>query len=231
MVSLPEHLKAAPVGREQLPREVLLEQQRRRVATDAIAVFAKRGYQGTTVDHIVSAAKVGVGRFYGLFEGKEGCFLAAYSQIIDDGRETIAAALPADGSWPERIASTFLALLELIEAEPLSARIVFVEVQAAGEPARALHRRYFDQAAALMREGRAHTEVPDELPPTLEFAMIGGLVWFLQQRIVLGETAGIAEQLPEVLEMVAEPYLGGDAIADLVATARRARVAEIPVGE
>jgi AcrR family transcriptional regulator len=217
MARLPEHLMPTPVGRDPLPREVVAEHQRERVLAAAIEVFAKRGYQGTTVDHIVSAARIGVGSFYSLFDGKEECFLAAYDQIIARGRERLAAALPAGRPWPEQLAACLRALLELVEAEPFAARIALVEVQTAGPAALSRYEANLDEIAGLLRAGREHSPVLDELPGSLEFATVGGLVWFLQQRVVMGE-AGTAEKLlPEVLEIVAGPYLGEAATAELIA--------------
>jgi AcrR family transcriptional regulator len=219
MASLPEHLKSTPVGREHLPREVLAEHQRERVLVAAAEVFAKRGYQGTTVDHIVAAAKIGVGSFYSLFEGKEECFLGTYDQIVSAARERMIAALPADGSWPHRLMACLRTLLAMIEAEPLSARIALVEVQTAGAAALQRHQHSLDEAAALLRGGREHSPFAGELPASLEFATVGGLAWFLQQRIGLGETGGATELLPEAMEIVAEPYLGAAETAKLVAAA------------
>jgi AcrR family transcriptional regulator len=204
-----------PVGRDRLPREVLAEHQRERVLAAATEVFAKRGYQGTTVDHIVSTAHIGVGSFYSLFEGKEDCFLATYDRVAAAGRARMLAAISPDAPWPRQLAAALQALLELIEAEPFAARIALVEVQTAGTTALAHHERNLDEAADLLRGGREHSQFPDELPLTLEFATVGGLTWFLQQRISLGETGNATGLLPEVLEIVAEPYLGEEATAAL----------------
>jgi AcrR family transcriptional regulator len=219
MARLPDHLMPTPVGRDPLPREVLAEHQRERVLAAAIEVFAKRGYQGTTVDHIVSAAQIGVGSFYPLFDGKEDCFLATYDRIVAGGRERIAGGQPSSGSWPERLAACLFTLLELSEAEPLAARVALIEVQAAGATARSHHEQNLDEAANLLCAGREHSPVADELPASLEFATVGGLTWFLQQRIALGETAKVTNLLPEVLEIVAEPYLGEAATNELISTA------------
>ncbi|HEX5712533.1 MAG TPA: TetR/AcrR family transcriptional regulator [Solirubrobacterales bacterium] len=209
----------APVGKQRLPREVLAEHQRDRVLSAAIEVFAKRGYQGTTVDHIVHAAHIGVGSFYSLFDGKEDCFLAAYDRIVAAGREQILAALPAADAWPQRLVAAMRTLLALIESEPFAARVALVEVQTAGSTALSHHERNLDEAAEVLRGGRRHSPVPDELPATLEFATVGGLTWFLQQRISLGETGEVGKLLPEVLEIVIEPYLGEEATAALLAPA------------
>lgn len=207
---------STPVGREPLPREVLAEHQRERVLAAATEVFARRGYQGTTVEHIVSAAHIGVGSFYSLFSGKEDCFLAAYDRATAAGRAEIEAAIPAEAPWPRQLAAALWALLELVEAEPFAARLALVEVQTAGTAALAHHQRNLDDAAELLRGGREHSPAPDELPATLEFATVGGLTWFLQQRISLGEASDAAKLLPEVLEIVAEPYVGAPATAALL---------------
>jgi AcrR family transcriptional regulator len=214
MDSLPEHLLPVPVGRERLPKEVMQEHTRARVLDAAIEVFAKRGYQGTTVDHIVSAGRIGVGSFYLLFGGKQECFLAAYRRIVLEERLRIEESIPSDAAWPDRLLFGLRALLERIEEQPLAARIALVEVQTAGSEALAEHARTLDEAADLLRSGRKVSPLGDELPPSLEFATVGGLTWFLQQRIAAGQTDAAA-LLPDALEIVAEPYLGQQATAEL----------------
>jgi AcrR family transcriptional regulator len=205
-----------PVGRDRLPREVRTEYQRDRVLTAAVEVFAKRGYQETTVDRIVSAARIGVGSFYALFDGKEACFIAAYDRVIDAGCERIAATQPADAPWAERIAAGLRTLLEMLADDPFAARVALVEAQTAGDAALARHERNLDRVADLFSLGREHSPIAGELPATLEFATVAGLTWLLQQRIAAGEIE--AEKLfPEVLEMVVEPYLGEAGTRDLAA--------------
>lgn len=206
----------SPIGREPFPREVVEEHQRERVIEAAIDVFAKRGYRGATVSHLVSGAKVGVNSFYSLFEGKEDCFLVVYDQVVAASRERMAAAVPLRAPWPQRMVAALRALLELIEETPLHARIALVEVHTAGPTARARHEHDLDEVAALLRSGRDHSAVRDELPDTLEYAIVGGLAWLLQQRIAIGEATEITALLPEVLEIVVEPYLGQVATAELI---------------
>lgn len=204
------------IGREPFPREVVVEHQRDRVIKAAVEVFAKRGYRGATVGNLVSGARVGVNSFYSLFDGKEDCFLAVYDQIVGESRERMAAAVPAGATWPERVTTILRAFLELIEEQPLAARVALVEIHTAGPAARAHHERDLDEIAALLRSGREHSPVPNELPGTLEYATVGGLAWFLQQRITIGEATEITKLLPEVLEIVVEPYLGEAATAELI---------------
>jgi AcrR family transcriptional regulator len=216
MASPPEHLTPSPIGQEPFPREVVVEHQRDRVLQAAIEVFAKRGYRGATVGTLVSAARVGVNSFYSLFEGKEDCFLAVYDKVVAESRQRMAAAANLEPSWPQQAATALRTLLELIEEKPLAARVALIEVHSAGPLARARHERDLDTVADLLRAGREHSSVATELPGTLEYATVGGLAWLLQQRIAGGEAAEISRLLPEVLEIVVEPYLGATATAALI---------------
>jgi AcrR family transcriptional regulator len=219
MVSLPEHLLKGPVGREQMSRELIEEQQRNQVLDAATEVFAKRGFPATTVDHIVSGARIGVGTFYSLFEGKEDCFLQAYERVIAGGRERVAEALPPDAPWPEQACAVLRRVLELIAAEPLRARLILVEAQTAGDAALARYEKTIDRLVPELRRGRGVSPVGGELPETLEVATLGGLLWYLQQRVVLGEVEDLEQHLPEVAEIVLRPYLGEEETERLVRAA------------
>jgi AcrR family transcriptional regulator len=216
MASLPEYLQPVPAGRKKLPREVVEEHQRERVLAAATEVFAKRGYPGTTVDHIVAAAKVGVGSFYALFDGKEDCFLRAYERIVAATWTRIAAAAPSDAPWDQQTCAALRALLEAIEADPLGARVALVEVQTAGPTALDRYEKTIDAVIPLLKRGREESPVADELPPRLEEAILGGFAWFLQQRIVVGEFENAEAHLPDALEIVVEPYLGKQAARTLL---------------
>ena len=166
MVSLPEHLQAKPVGRRRLAPEVRAEHQRERILDAATRVFAERGFQAATIDDVVAAAKVGVGSFYDLFDNKADCFVQAYSRIAAEARERIAAAVPAEAPWPEQATAALRALLELIEAEPLRAKVALVEVQTAGPEALTRHEETVDAVIPLLARGRAENPALDDLPTT-----------------------------------------------------------------
>jgi len=219
IASLPEHLMPVEVGREPLPREVMERHQRDRILPAAIEIFAKRGYPATTVDHIVAAAKTSVGSFYTLFEGKEECFLAALDRILDEAAEEIRASLPEGASQPERVFSGLFTLLRLIATDPLRARVALVEAQTAGPAALARYQATIDRVVPALDSCRGASPVAAELPETLEVATVGGLLWFLQQRIVLGEVFAPDERLPDVVEIVLEPYLGREQTQRLLAAA------------
>ena len=208
MASLPEHLSAKPAGRARLPREVMVQHQRDRVLGVATEVIAKRGYNSTTVDHIVSAAGIGVGTFYEFFDNKEDCFLQAYEQIVAAGMREMCGAILSDLPWSEQACAGLRGLLEAIASRPLDARLALVEVQTAGPRALARHEETLAAIGPFLASARHSSAVAEELPATLETALVGGVLWFLQQRIAMGEAGGIEELLPELAAIVVEPYFG-----------------------
>ena len=58
----------------QLRRDARVERRRRRIADAALSLFASRGYTVTSVDDVVTLARVSKSAFYEFFESKEHCF-------------------------------------------------------------------------------------------------------------------------------------------------------------
>jgi AcrR family transcriptional regulator len=215
-MALPDRLSRTPAGTERVSEAVLKEHQRARVVEAATKVFAERGYHSTTVDDIVSAAKIGVGNFYNLFAGKEGCFLTAYDDVISAARKQISDAAATEDNWPSQVRAGLLAGLEQIEANPPAARLVLVEAQAAGPRARDHHRTNVEELARFFARGRGVSPFADQLPDRLDDAVAGGLLWFLQAKISEGGFKSAKAHLPETLKIVTAPYIGRDSAEELV---------------
>jgi AcrR family transcriptional regulator len=205
---LPEHLQKAPVGVERLSRDALSDHQRDRIVGAAIAVFAKRGYQRTTIDNIVAAAGSSVGGFYSLFDGKEDCFLLCYERVVADARARTEEAVLPEGAWADRLSATVFALLRAVEENPFAARVALVEVQTAGPKALERYEETLASLVSALRAGRELLPSGTHLPPMLEDAAVAGCAWLIHQRLVLGEAEGVTELLPELLAILAGNYLG-----------------------
>jgi AcrR family transcriptional regulator len=61
-------------------RDARLERRRGRIANAALALFAARGYNATSVEEVVAAAKVSKSAFYEFFTSKEDCFRVLLEQ-------------------------------------------------------------------------------------------------------------------------------------------------------
>jgi AcrR family transcriptional regulator len=55
-------------------RDARLERRRSRIASAALALFATRGYNATSVEDVVAEARVSKSAFYEFFTSKEDCF-------------------------------------------------------------------------------------------------------------------------------------------------------------
>jgi AcrR family transcriptional regulator len=64
----------------QLRRDARIERRRRRIVEAALALFADNGYSVTSVDEIVTRARVSKSAFYEFFESKEHCFRELLAQ-------------------------------------------------------------------------------------------------------------------------------------------------------
>lgn len=213
-----------PTGRHGLPPDIVAAHQRERILAATTRLVARRGYPGTSIDHIVKEAKVGYVAFYDLFEGKEDCFLAAFARVVEETRAELAAAVSPEQSWPEQICAALRALVDAMAADPGRARVGLVEVQAAGPAGYAAYEAAIDGTIPKLREGRAFRAGTAVFSDTLEEAIVGGIAWIFHQRLVRGESELIDGLLGEAVQTALAPYLG-EAEAQRIAAAARAPVA------
>jgi AcrR family transcriptional regulator len=174
-------------------------------------VAAAKGYAATTVDDVAEAAGVSRDVFHEHFEDKQSCFLAAFGAANDVMVASAAGAYEsrAGEPWPERVAATLRALVELLAAEVEIARMTMVEVAATGDEARSLYEAALARFTPFLEEGRAYTG-RDDLPAGTERFAIGGATSMVFDEIRAGRGAELAGILPELVFAVLVPYLGAE---------------------
>jgi AcrR family transcriptional regulator len=231
MVSLPDHLAAAPVGKEQLPRAVMAQHQRRRLLAAAEAVFSERGFTGTTVEDLVAAAEIGVGSFYGLCEGKEELLLVLFDDALRDAERSISEAIDgaSASSWADKVCVGLDQMLLLISKEPSRARLVLIEVQTAGVDAFQRYETVLGTAAQFLASGRGIAVAPPRLPASLEQTTVTGIAWLLHRYLSLGKAASVPDLFEELAQLALEPYLGEDGARESISRHLVARSAQ-PAG-
>jgi AcrR family transcriptional regulator len=215
MVQLPAHLSGIAAGKETISRAELAVHQRERIISTLIPVFAKRGYQGATVDDILASGKVGVGNFYSLFEGKEDSFLACFDRVTTEASAAIETAVATASAWDERTYLGLATLLDRICEEPGQARIVFVEAQSAGAEATARYNAIVDRAVDWLSRGREEHPGAADLPPSFEQATISGLCFYLQQCLLEARKLSSRKLLAETAGLLLEPIVGAKRFARL----------------
>ena len=108
-------------------REEAVDATRTALLESALAQFVERGFAGTSLDDVVSAARVTKGALYHHFKGgKLALFEAVFEEVDLRLAERIAAAVPPDaGPW-ELVRAGLDAYLDAC-ADPVVRRIMFQE--------------------------------------------------------------------------------------------------------
>ncbi|HSZ12415.1 MAG TPA: TetR/AcrR family transcriptional regulator [Solirubrobacteraceae bacterium] len=119
------------MGRDEVARN-----QRTRLYGGMIEAVSRRGYQATTVAHVIGLAGVSRRAFYELFSNKEQCFLATYDIVVARSRKVVLDAWSQERGWANRLHSGCKALLDDIAEQPKGPRLVLVDALGIGPPAR-----------------------------------------------------------------------------------------------
>ena len=219
METLPGHLKRLPEGGDRFQAELLSHNQRDRILAAMAEVVAKRGYPGTTVEHIVKRAGVARATFYENFENREDCLLAGFVAAEAEARRRILGATALVEGWPDKVRVGIAAYLDYVVSDPSLARTCIVEAMTAGPAAMDCYEQALQSFVPLFRYGRRVAPPDRQLPETLEDSIVGGVVWMIHQRLLSGEVEQIPGLLPTMLEFALAPYLGEREAAQIAAKA------------
>jgi AcrR family transcriptional regulator len=214
MAKLPPALSKAAVGEERISAETHQEERREQILGLVTKVFAKRGYQAATIDHLVAGGKTSMGGFYKFFEGKEDCFVQAFDRVVGMARERLEVA-PEGGSWAEEMALGLRVLIEFAAEEPLAARVVLLEAQTGGPVAVARYNEVVGEAADALGRGREESAAGSDLPESFEDATVSGVIWLVQNRLARGEAIEVEALYPQLAKVLLEPYVGAKGVPAL----------------
>jgi AcrR family transcriptional regulator len=207
--TIPGHLERLPDGGDRGRAEMLSRDQRERILAAIVGLVAKRGYQGTTVEHIVKKAGVSRATFYEIFENREACLLAAFAEAEAELHRRVDGVVDREDEWPAQVRAALTVFLELTEEHPAVVRTCLVEAVTAGPAFMEHYERALNGFAPLFRRGREYSGLdPSELPEDVEDMIVGGLVWMVHQRVQRNDIAEIKRLLPTMVEFALVPYLG-----------------------
>lgn len=173
-----------------------------------LAVVTKKGYRDATLAMIAAEAGVGLGTFYGAFDGKREAFEAA---LYRKQLQMVAAAVPgyrAARSWPEGVRAGMLASLEFLEAEPHFAKAISVDVYVAGGTALERRDLAIDSTERFIEEAPGYRELG--IPVAAE-AIQSGIYAMLPRRVRSGQTQNLRALAPICTYAVLVPFLGSEA--------------------
>ena len=119
-----------PPGSHGIPADVVARNQRERLVAAMAEACAERGYAQASVAEVARRAGVSSVTFYKQFAGKGDCMLAAHRQLLGRLLEEVDRATEEEGA--SRARAAIRTSLALFAADPPSARLLTVEILAAG---------------------------------------------------------------------------------------------------
>jgi AcrR family transcriptional regulator len=184
-----------------------------RLVRATMAVVAEKGYAAATIADVAEAARVSLSTFYAHFDGKERAFEAA---LYSGRARMLGFGLPAykrARNWPEGMRAVTEATFAYLEAEPEFARLICVDVHAAGAGALARRDRAIDAAQRFIDDGVA--EHAPAMKPILREAIIGFLYAMLCERVCGHGVRDLRGLAPLATYMALSPFLGGEAACSI----------------
>lgn len=128
-------------------------------------------------------------------------------------------ACAAEGPWSRRAVGALRGALDFAAAEPAAANVLTNEALAEGVDGIHRYERLMVYIAGLLEGGRAESPHGDELPPSTERSIAGGVATIVANRVGRGRPEALAELTSEVVQFVLTPYLGAAEARRLAAAA------------
>jgi AcrR family transcriptional regulator len=186
------------------------DQAERVIRAFAVAV-AEKGYGEATVGDAVRIGKMSTSTFYVHFQGKEEAMLAA---IDSAGAQMGAAMVPAirrAPEWPQAVRAALGALFNFLASRPALARLMLVEVYAAGPEALRRRVEYLAPLERLIGEGAEQSEAPG-----ITVELLAGVVYSLARRRVREQGPRALPKLaPLCAYLTLMPYIGAEEAAQV----------------
>ncbi|HEX5309362.1 MAG TPA: TetR/AcrR family transcriptional regulator [Solirubrobacteraceae bacterium] len=175
--------RGLPRGPQALPPDQVAADQRERLYEAMIQAVNERGFVATTISDLVARAGVSRRSFYEHFENKEECLLATYDALIERLTTRLAESFDPEAEWTVQIDSFVRALFEASSDRPDAARLVSVEMGAAGPVGIERWARDADRLAQFVSYICSRAPDGGRPPPALARAIVGALRTILYSRV------------------------------------------------
>lgn len=197
-----------------------LADDRTRILHAAARLAAEGGYGQLTIPQIRAAAGVSRKRFDDHFEDAQGCFIAALEHHSNRALAYAATAGTTARSWPGGMHRVLHALCAYVAADPVFARLAFIEVFAAGPGGVRRRGRIIESIAKSLRASAPARLRPSE---TSADASVGAIWGILHWHVATGR-AHLLPQITATLSYLAlAPAIGAQHAVEAI-TAERARM-------
>ncbi|HTT96164.1 MAG TPA: TetR/AcrR family transcriptional regulator [Solirubrobacterales bacterium] len=204
----PRRLRLTGRPPEPAPETIDAHDHAERAIRALTAVVAEEGYAAATVDEVLRRGQMSASTFYGYFEGKDDAMSAA----VDSGvARLLAAVLPAARrveGWPRGIRAALGAYCNFLAARPALARLLAIEVHAAGPEAVERRDAALAPLRALIDAGREATGA--DPPGITAEVIVGGILALTERRLRSGGTEALPGLAPLAAYLALSPFLGAE---------------------
>jgi len=209
-----------PRGPHKLPREVVTDNQRRRLMAGTACALARKGYAEMNVEDVLLEAGVSRTTFYEHFKNKRECVLLAHEEAFDRLAAELFRACAGQSEWVAKVAAAVEAVVAFAIRTPEEAQLLVVDALAADPKLAERVLASNDYLVGLLRNGREQCSRAAILPELTERALIGAASSVLGSRLLAGQVDQLPELEPQLLQLMLMPYVGVSE-ARRVAEARR----------
>jgi AcrR family transcriptional regulator len=204
-----------------VPPEVLdAPDHRERVIRAFSTVVAERGYQETSVTHVVRRAGMSTRTFYEHFSGKEEVAAAAIDSLCTQVVAAVTAAFARHEHWPDALRAGVSAGLNLMASRPALAHFTVVGVYAAGDFAIERRNQGLTPLRILLENNT--TAWPSTRPVVYE-ALAGGIGWLLFVEVTKRGVEALFSLAPICTYLLLSPFIGAEKAANVASNADRNR--------
>jgi AcrR family transcriptional regulator len=173
-----------PPGSHGIPADVVARNQRERLIAAMAEVCAERGYAEASVAGVAKRAGVSSVTFYKQFPGKRDCMLAAHRQLLGRLLEEVDRTCEEERVPAARTRAAIHTALTLFAADPPSARLLTVEILAAGPEGAKRHDAMVEAFAGRLRS---------------DWVRVAGMLALIGNRVMAGEAATLPELEDELV--------------------------------
>jgi AcrR family transcriptional regulator len=158
-----------------------------RLLAEATRLFAKQGFDRTSVQEIVEAAGVTKGAMYHYFGSKDDLLHEIYGRVLRDQTERLEKFAASEAPAPQRLkaaaADVVITTIENMDDVKIFGQSMHLLSPGKQRAVRAERRRYHEQFRALIEEGQRdrqfRTDVPADLVVDYFFGSVHHLdVWY-----------------------------------------------------
>ncbi len=156
--------------------------------------IAERGAANVSVAHVVGRSGVSRRTFYEIFEDREDCFLAAFDDALEHVAAVVVAAYEESGSWRARVRAALTTLLECLDCDRASGRLLIVESLAAGPKALERRQHVLARIIPVIQQGQSEGKASASTgsPPLTAEGIAGGVLSVLHARLTEAQSSSVA---------------------------------------